>query len=151
MFSSTVFMDLKLNLLTLNVGMRANLAGLPDLVRMEKIDIVFLQEICLMEGQIQNLLSGYKAAVNIDESNLSKPRTAIVWREELQITDVYSISPCRAQVASLGQYRLMNIYASSGSNKVHERSLFFGCDIFQNIHMEPRKAWICGGDFTTLC
>ena len=93
-------MNFSLNFLSLNVGTSSTLAGLPDLVHTENIDILFLQEVCLMNDQIQNLLRGYKAAVNIDDSCVSKPGTALVWRETLPVTNVVSIVPCRAQIAS---------------------------------------------------
>ena len=59
-------MDFKLNFLSLNVGTSSTLAGLPDLVHAENLDILFLQEVTLTSDQIQNLLRGYKAVVNID-------------------------------------------------------------------------------------
>ena len=143
-------MSLKLNILTLNVGMSTSLAGIPDLVRTENLDILFLQEVNISVEQICCLLRGYNAAVNVDENNLAKPGTALVWREGLDVVDVCSIVPCRAQVASLGVYRLMNIYAPSGSEKKYERSVFFSQDLFGFIHSDRFASWILGGDCNAI-
>ena len=143
-------MDFKLNFLTLNVGMSATLAGLPDIVKLEKVDIVFLQEVNLSEDEIRGFIPGYDVAVNMDDNNPSKPGTAILWKKNLLVTDVCSIVSCRAQVATLGQYKLLNIYAASGSGKAHERAIFFGQEIFQFLQMGPNTCWICGGDFNAV-
>ena len=124
-------MDFNLNFVTLNVGMSISLAGLPDLVKSENLDVLFLQEVRLTVDQIKNILRGFNAAVNIDENNPDRPGTALVWRNEIVITDIYSIVPCRAQVATLGEYKFMNVYAPSGSDKKYERKIFYGCELFQ--------------------
>ena len=104
-------MAFNINFITLNVGMSASLAGLSDLAESEDLEILFLQEVNLGKNQIESILRGYKAAVNIDENNPNRPGTALVWREDIVVTDICSVVPCRAQVASLGDYKLMNIYA----------------------------------------
>ena len=73
-------MDSKLNIFSLNVGMSGTLAGLPAIIQAEDLDIIFLQEVRISAEQIENLLRGFKAAVNIDQNLLSKPETAIVWK-----------------------------------------------------------------------
>ena len=47
--------------------MSSTLAGLPDLVKAENLDIMFIQEVCISTEQIRKLLRGYDAAVNYDE------------------------------------------------------------------------------------
>ena len=73
-----------------------------------------------------------------------------MWRKGIPIEDVSTIVSCRAQVATLGEYRLMNVYAPSGSDKKHERSLFFGEDIFQSLLSDSSGSWIMGGDFNAI-
>ena len=143
-------MDSKLNFLSLNIGTSATLAGLPDLVHTENLDILFLQEVTLTSDQIQNLLRGYRAAVNIDENNSYKPGTALVWRENIPVTNVSTLVSCRAQVASLGEYQLMNIYAPSGSQKKYEREKFFSQDIFSLLLSNSSVSWFIGGDFNAV-
>ena len=43
----------KVNFLSLNIGMKNNLAELPTLVRIHELDLIFLQEIRLSEKQIE--------------------------------------------------------------------------------------------------
>ena len=136
-------MDSKLNVFSLNVGMSATLAGLPAIIQAEDLDIIFLQEVRLSSDQIENQLRGFKAVVNIDQNQLSKPGTAILWREELPVTDVCPLVMCRAQVATLGPYKLLNLYAPSGSDKKHDRSVFFSCDsssIPDNVRRSVRRS-----------
>ena len=101
-------MDSKINIFSLNVGMSATLAGLPAIIKAEHLDIIFLQEVRLSSDQIEHLLRGFKAAANIDPTQPSKPGTAIVWREDVPVTDICSIVQCRAQIATLGPYKLLN-------------------------------------------
>ena len=111
---------------------------------------MFLQEVCLSTDQIRNLLRGYDAVVNVDENNLSRPGTAIVWKEGIPVVDACSVVPCRAQVASLGNHRLMNVYAPSGSDKKYERSVFFGQELFSFLLSDSSSSWICGGDYNAI-
>ena len=143
-------MHSKLNFFSLNVGMSSTLAGLPAIIKAENLDIIFLQEVRLSSDQIEHLLRGFKASANIDPSQPSKPGSAIVWRENISVTDVCPIVPCRAQVATLGPYKLLNLYAPSGSDKKHERSVFFGQEIFQILQLDHQAQWIMGGDFNCV-
>ena len=143
-------MDPIINFLSLNVGMSASLAGLPVIIQAEQLDIIFLQEVRVTSEQIEHLLRGFRAVVNIDESQPSKPGTAIVWRETIPISDVCPIVPCRLQVASLGSYKLLNIYAPSGSDRRHDRAVFFGQDVFQALQIDTQSQWVLGGDFNCV-
>ena len=110
-------MDSKITFFSLNVGMSASLAGPNAIIKAENLDIIFHQEVCLSAEQIEQQLRGFKASVNRDESQLSKPGTAIVWKESFPVTDVCPLTLCRLQVATLGPYKLLNLYAPSGSDK----------------------------------
>ena len=143
-------MESTINFFSLNVGMSASLAGLPVIIQAEQLDIIFLQEVRVTSEQIEHLLRGFRAVVNIDESQPSKPGTAIVWRETIPISDVCPIVPCRLQVASLGSYKLLNIYAPSGSDRRHDRAVFFGQDVFQALQIDTQSQWVLGGDFNCV-
>ena len=101
--------------LSLNVGMSATLAGLSTLIVAQELDIIFLQEVRLTSEQINLFVNrlGFQASVNIDSEQPTKPGTAIVWKESLPVTDVFTVVLCRAQVALLGPYMLLNLYAPS--------------------------------------
>ena len=143
-------MESSINFFSLNVGMNSSLAGLSTLTVANSLDIIFLQEVCLSSEQIELLLRGYKAVVNIDEENPSKPGTAIVWKESIPLTNISSLIVCRVQMATLGKYRLLNIYAPSGSNKKHERNVFFGQDVFTALSLNHNPSWVMGGDFNCV-
>ena len=90
---------------------------------------------------------GFHASVNIDVENPTIPGTALIWKNSFPVTDIFTLVLCRAQLAVLGPYMLLNIYASSGSDKNFERSEFFGQDLFRGISLNPGAMWICGGVF----
>ena len=141
-----------INFLSLNVGMSASLAGLLSLISAHGLDLIFLQEVRLTSEQINLLLGGlgFQAEVNIDPDNPSRPGTAIAWRKNLPVCDVSPIVCCRAQVATLGCYRLLNLYAPSGSDKKHERNVFFGQDVLEALTLHHEAAWVIGGDFNCV-
>ena len=136
-----------LNFLSLNVGMSSSLAGLSALITTEKLDIIFLQEVRMTSLQIESQLAGFRAVANIDHDNLNIPGTALVWRQALPVENVVAFSHCRTQVASLGTYRLINIYAPSGSNKKEARAIFFGQEIFNVMQLNSGFPLVLGGDF----
>ena len=143
-------MDSIINFFSLNVGMSNTLAGLSAIIKAENLDIIFLQEVRLTSEQLEHLLRGFKAAVNVDPSQPSKPGTAIVWRETLPVIDVCPLVLCRAQMATLGPYKLVNVYAPSGSDKKHERNVFFGQEIFTSLQLDLHGNWILGGDYNSV-
>ena len=120
------------------------------IIKAEQLDFIFLQEVRVTSDQIEHLLRGFRAVVNIDEAQPAKPGTAIVWRETIPVSDVCPIVPCRLQVASLGPYKLLNIYAPSGSDKRHERAVFFGQEVFQTLQVDTQSQWVLGGDFNCV-
>ena len=105
------------------------------------------------ENQILTLLAGldYKAKSNIDQENPTKPGTAMIWKEDLPLTWVGDVVTCRAQLAMLGTYPLVNLYAPSGSDKRGQRKEFFGQDIFRMFRsLGGGQLPIIGGDFNCV-
>ena len=84
------------------------------------------------------------------DTKLEKPGIAIAWHHTIPIKDVHSLKLCRIQMASLGPYRLVNIYGPSGSDKKQERSLFYGEDLFNVMQLVSKNPVICGGDYNCL-
>ena len=141
-----------INFLSLNVGMSSSLAGLPSLISAHNLDVIFLQEVRLSSEQMNLMIGmlGFETVVNIDQEHPSRPGTAIAWRKHLPVCDVSTLVLCRAQVATLGCYMLINIYAPSGSEKKHDRNVFFGQDIFEALTLHHEAAWVIGGDFNCV-
>ena len=129
--------------------MSSALAGLPALISSLCLDIIYLQEVKISSEQLKLHVGklGFDDEVNIDEENISKPGTGLVWRKTLPVTGVVNLVKCRAQVASLGLYMLLNIYAPSGSDKKHERNEFFGQKIFNIMSTRVNTSWLMGGDY----
>ena len=141
---------LTINICSLNVGMSNILGGLSALISSESMDIIFLQEVRLSGPQIEYLLPGYRAAANIEPENPSRPGTAIVWRSDLPVKELLSFSLCRMQLATLGSFKLINVYAPSGSSRKQERASFFSQDLFAALQLSPDRPLILGGDFNCL-
>ena len=140
-----------LNFCSLNVGSSNLLAGLPSLAVSENLDVVFIQENRLTNIQIEKLLPGFSAESNIDCDNPSRPGTAIAWRTKtVNLEAVTNISLCTLQVATMGSYRLVNIYAPSGANKRQERESFYAQDVFNLLQMSPKLSWIWAGDYNCI-
>ena len=71
-------MDSRIRFLSLNIGLKNDLAGLTTLMKVHNLDIVLLQEVRMSDEQVELLVGkyGFKAKVNIDVENSSKPGTA---------------------------------------------------------------------------
>ena len=64
-------MSAKIRFLSLNVGMKSDLAGLITLIQVHKLDIILLQEIRISEEQLNQQFRnhGFKGKVSIDEED----------------------------------------------------------------------------------
>ena len=93
-------MESIIRFLTLNIGMKKNLAGLSNILINQKLDVAFLQEVKVSDEELESKISGfgYNCKVNINEEDFSKPGTAIVWKSSLPVQDVTALVSCRAQV-----------------------------------------------------
>ena len=141
-------MNSRIRILSLNIGLKSDLAGVLTLISVHKLDLILLQEVRITDEQINQQLGnhGFKGIVNIDEEDPSRPGTALAWRSTLPIKQVSAVVPCRVQHALLGSYSILNIYAPSGSDKKVERGLFFAREVFQAFSIGS-SPWILGGDF----
>ena len=45
---------------------------------------------------------------------------------------------------------LLNIYAPSGSDKKHERNIFFGQEVFTALGLDNNQTWIIWGDYNCV-
>merc|ERR1711867_82397 len=126
-----------IRILSLNIGLKSDLAGLGTLIKVHKLDLVLLQEVRISEEQLNQEVGhlGFTGKVNVDAENPMKPGTALVWRYALPVTQVSTIVPCRAQYAVLESLAILNIYAPSGSEKRGERGLFFAREVFQTLSL----------------
>ena len=144
-------MNSRIRILSLNIGLKSDLAGLLTLITVHRLDIILLQEVRITDEQINQQLAnhGFTGMVNIDAENPLTPGTALVWRSTLPIKQVSAVVPCRVQLALLGSYSILNIYAPSGSDKKVERGFFFAREVFQAFSLGS-SSWILGGDFNCV-
>ena len=80
-------MNSTIRILSLNIGLRSDLAGLLSLISVHKIDLVMLQEVRITDEQLNQQLEnhGYTGMVNTDAEEPLKPGTALAWRSTLPI------------------------------------------------------------------
>ena len=142
----------KIRFLSLNVGMKSDLAGLITLIQVHKLDIILLQEVRISEEQLnQKIINhGFTGKVSIDAEDLMKPGVALIWRTGLPVREIITLVACRAQLLFLGDIAVVNIYAPSGSDKKFERGSFFARDLFRAFSTNSTSSWIVGGDFNCI-
>ena len=121
-----------INIITLNVGLSSTFAGICTLATINNVDIILLQEVRGCSDELNSIMGklGFECEVNVNKENPSKPGTAIAWRRTLLIKEVFTLLDCRLQVALLGKVAIINLYAPSGTDKKHQRELFFSRDVF---------------------
>jgi exonuclease III len=139
--------------LSLNASSSSQVSGLLHLLELHKPHVVLLQELTVTTEQLQSLVGrkGYKAVANIDELNQSKPGTGLVWKSELDVTEVTSLSECRCQSLRLGNFVFFNIYAPSGGNNKAARREFFGSNLLNYINgLDRGLVPVLGGDFNCV-
>ena len=144
-------MNSRIRILSLNIGLKSDLAGLLTLISVHRLDVVMLQEVRITDEQINQQLGnhGFTGKVNIDAENPQIPGTALAWRSTLPIRQVSVAVPCRMQHALLGSHSIFNIYAPSGSDKRVERGFFFAREVFQAFSLGS-SSLILGGDFNCV-
>ena len=145
-------MAAKIKILSLNVGMKSDLAGLITLIQVHKLDVILLQEVRISEEQLNQQFRnhGFSGKVSIDAEDSMKPGVAIVWRSVLPVREIVTLVSCRAQLAFVGSIAVVNIYAPSGSDRKFERGSFFGRDLFQAFSTNSASSWLVGGDFNCI-
>ena len=136
-----------------NIGNATNLAGLISILKLEKPQLVMLQEVTLSSDQLLSQVSkyGYTAESNIDLMNPTAMGTGLVWQKHLKTSDVFSVVECRGQSLTFGPYTFLNIYAPSGSQNRQQRREFFGQDLFRLVRGCTSGFFpILGGDFNSV-
>ena len=144
-------MDIKI--LSLNVASRNDLAGLLQIIEIEKPEICFLQEVTMKSEELRAIVEvkGFTGEANVDETNVKKPGTAVVWKLGLAVSEVFSVIQNRGQSVKFGGRIFLNIYAPSGGGvKKQERRDFFGGDVFRLVRSLGNTVPVLVGDFNSV-
>ena len=98
-----IVMNSRIRILSINIGLKSDLAGLLTLISVHRLDLIMMQEVRITDEQINQQLGnhGFTGMVNIDAEDPFKPGTALAWRSTLPIREVSSVVPCRVQHALL--------------------------------------------------
>ena len=141
-----------IKILTYNVHGSYHLANLSLIIEVYKPSIILLQEVKLSTDQLSSFgrRLGYLGAANIDELDLSKPGTGILWHKSIPLSQVIPLYPCRVQVAMLGVYPVINVYVPAGSHRGAERRHFFTEHLFGLLAGQEDVMPIMGGDWNTI-
>ena len=80
-------MRAKIKFLSLNVGMKSDLAGLKTLIQVYKLDIILLQEVRISDEQLNQQFRnlGFSGKVSVDTEDPMKPGVAILWKSVLPV------------------------------------------------------------------
>ena len=140
------------NILSLNVGGSSNLAGLNMSISMMMFDVIFLQEVNSTQCQVDSLVvrHGYSSLVNIDNEDINKPGTALIWKKNFPLIGAVNLVSCRLQMANIGPYKIFNCYAPSGSENRFARNQFYGEEIFRYFKLHSDSVKLLAGDHNSV-
>jgi exonuclease III len=96
---------------------------LKEFICRQNVDVIFLQQVATEDV---DQIRGYTSYYNI---STAMQGIAIVARNTLQMTKIPAILSVRAMTANLGDLRLINIYAPSGTARKAERETFFNNEL----------------------
>ena len=144
-----------ITILTLNVNCLSRplaRAGLLDLIKGYKPDLLCLQEVNLCTEELILLLSnvGYTGLSNIDVTSMTSRGTALCWRLGLDITEPTIVLEERMMYLKLGGQPNVNRYAPSGRGRRMERRVFFGETLERLVRGCLPVLPIISGDFNCI-
>lgn len=115
---------------------------LKDFIFANNIDILLLQEVAINDF---TFITGYKAIVNNNEDLRG---TTILIRDVISYSDVRFMRSVRGISIKVGNLRIVNVYAPSGSQNQSSREVFFRDDISSLFNASENL--LIGGDFNCI-
>ena len=127
-------------------------SGIMDVLKRHSPDIWLMQEVNVSTEELQSLVqnSNYNAICNILPENENSRGTAILWKNTLEVKNVYTIEECRVQTAKIGALNLVNVYAPSGNDNKLARREFFGQTVMHSYRSFNPSLPIMGGDMNCV-
>ena len=104
-----------------------SMLGLSDILKRDQPELLFLQEVNINTDTVNDIVSrlGYRAECNIDPLHPTLPGTAIVWKNNLKVSEINQLVERRAQSVQFAGEHFINVYAPSGSGNRRNRWEFF--------------------------
>ena len=111
-----------------------------------------MQEVNVSTDELQSLVqnSNYRAICNVLPENENSRGTAFLWKDTLEIENVFTVEACRVQTAKLGPLNLLNIYAPSGNENKFARRELFGQTLMHSYRSFYPSLPLMGGDMNCV-
>ena len=93
--------------------------------------------------------SHYEGTCNLDDNDVNKPGSAIVWLRVLEV-EVTNLVPCRLQLIKVFNEQFVNVYCHSGTQGQRGRKILFGEDLMEFLLSSGRKLPFLVGDFNCV-
>ena len=124
-----------------------------EIIRTYKPHILCLQEVKVETKELNALVNRqhYNAESNLDPTDITKPGTAIVWRNNIVLDEApITVEPRRIQVIQLAGLSVFNVYAPSGSGHRAEREHLFSGELARNLRMKAGEQVVIMGDWNCV-
>ena len=137
---------------TISANIAMSLLAIPDILKRDKPDLLFLQEINVSSESVNDIVNrlGYSAECNVDQLHPTLPGTAILWKTSLNIGQVHQLIERRAQSVKCAGETFLNVYAPSGSGNRRERWEFFNELFTHIIQTGGDKLPVMAGDWNAV-
>ena len=111
-----------------------------------------MQEVNVNTEELSSLVKslGYRAECNIIVDDDNTRGTAIVWKDTLELKNIFIVEECRVQTAQLGPLNLVNLYAPSGQGNKYPRMEMFGQTIMRIFRSSYPSIPLMAGDFNCV-
>ena len=108
---------------TVSANVAMSTLSIRDILKSDKPELLFLQEINVSTEVVNDIVTrlGYRGECNIDPLHPTLPGTAILWKNNLKVSEIDQLIERRAQSIKCAGETFINIYAPSGSNNRRER------------------------------
>lgn len=130
---------LTLNINSIKAHFKTNI--LQNLLNQLDIDIALLQEVAIVDLT----LNGYNIISNV-ASNIG---TAIAIRENIEHFNVIKTADQRGIAITVGNTKIINIYAPSGAQAKNQREVFYA-ETIAPLFDQPTENILIGGDFNCI-
>ena len=127
-------------------------SGILNVLKCHKPDIWLMQEVNVSTEELQSLIQSlnYSASCNILSENENSRGTAFVWKNTLNMKNIFTVEECRVQTAQLDSLNLINVYAPSGSDNKFARRELFGHTVMHAYRSFYPNLPLMGGDMNCI-